>query len=120
MTGGIFPSDDVTQTPNSDTMITLGKQDSTYNGLYPNASVTMLDPNQNCTAWSNLNSGYSLTVGVNADGYITCTFPAVAIVGNPESKYAIFLYAFDFTAGTYSSSGATRIGAPMQIYLFQQ
>jgi hypothetical protein len=115
MTGGVFPSDDVTQTPNSDTIITLGKQSGTYNGLYPNATVTMLDSNQNCT--TEIAGGITgLTVGVNADGYITCTYPAVAVVGNPEGKYVIFLDAFNWTANSVS----TKIGAPMQIYLFQQ
>jgi hypothetical protein len=90
--------------------------------LYPNAAVTMLDPNQNCTTWINQgNSGSSsLTVGTTADGYVTCTFPVVAVVGNPEGKYVIFLDAFNYTAGSYSSSGTTQLGAPMQIYLFQQ
>jgi hypothetical protein len=113
--GGVFPDDDVTETPNSDTTITLGKQSSTYNGLYPNATVTMLDPNQNCT--TEIDGGVTgLTVGVNADGYITCTYPAVAVVGNPEGKYVIFLDTFNYTANSVS----TQIGAPMQIYLFQQ
>jgi hypothetical protein len=122
MTGGVFPNDDVTLPPNANISITLGAQSSTYNGLYPNAAVTMLDPNQNCTTWINQgNSGSSsLTVGTTADGYVTCTFPVVAVVGNPEGKYVIFLDAFNYTAGSYSSSGTTQLGAPMQIYLFQQ
>lgn len=124
MTGGTFPvstafpGGDVTQTPNTDTIITLGTQSSTTNGLYPKATVTMLDPSQNCTTWINQGNpgASSLTVGTDAAGYITCTFPAVAIVGNPEGKYVIFLDAFNYTA----NSVATQIGAPMQIYLFQQ
>jgi hypothetical protein len=48
--GGRFPSDDVTQAPNSDMSVTLGKQDTTYNGLYLNVSVTVSDPAQNCAS----------------------------------------------------------------------
>jgi hypothetical protein len=121
MTGGVFPNDDVTQTPNSDTIINLGEQSSTNNGLYPNATVTMLDPNQNCTTLLDEGGGApSVTVGINADGYITCTYPAVAVVGNPEGKYVIFLDAMNWTANHVITTGSQGIGAPMQIYLFQQ
>ncbi len=116
ITGGEFPSDtefpggDVTLTPNSDTIINLGTQSSTYNGLYPSVSITVLDPAQNCANYQGL--GKTATSGVNADGYITCTFAGVAVAGNPESKYALFISAYNW---------ATRLGgAPMQIYLFQQ
>jgi hypothetical protein len=106
MTGGIFPNDDTTQTPNSDITITLGTQDATYNGLYSSVSITVLDPAQNC---ANYGSG---TSGINAQGYITCTFSGLAVVGNPESKYALFITSYN--------GAANPGGAPMQIYLFQQ
>lgn len=121
LTGGIFPNDDVGQTPNADTIINLGAQSSIYNGLYPNATVTMPDPNQNCATFiAGSGTSYGLTVGVNAQGYITCTYPAVAVVGNPEGKYVIFLDAFNYTANHLIATGTQGIGAPMQIYLFQQ
>ena len=110
MTGGIFPNDDVTQTPNADTIINLGKQDATYNGLYLSVSITVLDPAQNCANYTGpVNGG---TSGVNAAGYITCTFSGVAVTGNPEGKYALFISSYNWAA--------TLGGAPMQIYLFQQ
>jgi hypothetical protein len=52
LTGGDFPNDDVTQAPNTDMSITLGKQDTTYNGLYLSASVTVADPAQNCANYT--------------------------------------------------------------------
>jgi hypothetical protein len=115
LTGGIFPNDAVTGTPNSDTILTLGSQDPVYNGLYPSATITVLDPAQNCV---NFNSGQITPAaagakpGINANGYITCTFPAVAVVGNPEGKYVIFVNSYNWAVG-YG-------GAPMQLYLFQQ
>ncbi len=111
LVGGDFPNDDVTQTPNTDISITLGTQDSTINGLYPSAKVTTLDPAQNCATFiSNQKStNSSLT---NGEGFITCTYPAVAVVGNPEGKYAIFITTYNFS--TYTT------GTAMQIYLYQQ
>jgi hypothetical protein len=102
--GGDFPNDDVTQPPNSNLSITLGKQDSTYNGLYLNA--------QNCANYTGYPSGVAPTSGINAQGYNTCTFPGIAVAGNPEGKYAIFVNTYNWAA---------RLGgAPMQLYLLQQ
>ena len=90
--GGVFASDDPTQPANTDTTITLGSQNSGSNGLYKSAAVTVPDPLALC-----------------ATGTGTCTFPAVAVVGNPESKFAIFVIAQD----PVSSS-------PLVICLYQQ
>jgi len=108
MTGGLFPNDDVTQTPNSDTTINLGAQSSSINGFYPSASVTTLDPNQDCEPGTFAGG----VPGINAEGFSTCTFPAVAVAGNPEGKYVIFLYAFNYT---YDYTGSA-----MELYLYQQ
>jgi hypothetical protein len=108
--GGDFPNDDVTQPPNSDMSINLGKQDTTYNGIYLNASITVLDPAQNCANYQG--GGETATTGLNAQGYPTCTFPGIAVAGNPEGKYAIFITAYNWAARLD--------GAPMQIYLLQQ
>jgi hypothetical protein len=109
MTGGEFPYDDVTQPPNVDTVINLGSQSATYNGLYLSVSITVLDPAQNCANYTGFKGG---TSGVNAQGYITCTFPGIAVAGNPEGKYALFISSYNWAA--------TLGGAPMQVYLFQQ
>ena len=110
MTGGIFPNDDVTQIPNADTIVNLGKQDAILNGLYTGASITVLDPQQNCANYTG--SGEKATSSINDQGYFTCTFAAVAIAGNPEGKYALFITSYNWAAQLG--------GAPMQIYLFQQ
>jgi len=112
MTGGIFPNDDVTATPNSDIQITLGTEDSTLNGLYPSASITVLDPDQNCANFTYFSLKGVAASGVNANGYITCTFPGVAVAGNPDGNYAIFVNSYNWAA----SLG----GQPMEIFLFQQ
>jgi hypothetical protein len=112
MTGGIFPNDDVTGTPNSDLQISLGTQDETLSGLYTSASITVLDPAQNCANFVFFSLSGIVTTGLNGEGYITCTFPAVAVVGNPEGKYAVFVNSYNWAA-RYG-------GAPMQLYLFQQ
>jgi hypothetical protein len=79
--GGIFPNDDPTQPPNQDTTLDLGPQDPSNNGLYRTASITVQ--------------------GVQ--------FPAVAVVGNPEGKFVIFVIAQD-----------TINSVPLLICLFQQ
>jgi hypothetical protein len=110
MTGGIFPNDDVTQTPNANILVTFGSQDATYHGLYTGVSITVLDPMQNCANYTG--SGEKATSSINEQGYFTCTFAGVAIVGNPESRYAIFITSYNWAAQLG--------GAPMQMYLFQQ
>ncbi len=82
MPGGAFPNDDPTQPHATNMTIDLGAQDAATNGLYRAASVT---------------------IGANPP------FPAVAVVGNPENKFVIFLIAQDVVSSH-----------PMALYLFQQ
>ena len=90
--------------------LSLGAQDSTYNGLYNAASITVPDPAQNCANYTG--PGNTSKVGIDGLGYPTCTFPALAFVGNPEGKYALFISSYNWAA---------RLGgAPMQIYLVQK
>lgn len=112
MTGGVFPNDDVTGTPNSDTQIKLGAQDATLNGLYISVSITVPDPAQNCANFVLFSLSGIVSSSVDANGYPSCTFPGVAIAGNPNGKYAIFVNSYNW-AVRYG-------GAPMQLYLFQQ
>ncbi|GGH17422.1 hypothetical protein GCM10011586_39920 [Silvibacterium dinghuense] len=110
MTGGIYPNDDVSQTPEANIVLTLGAQDATYNGLYSSATLTVLDPNQNCANYTG--GGSTATTSLNAQGYVTCTFPAIVVAGNPENKYVLFVTSYNWAA---------RIGgAPLQLYLVQQ
>jgi hypothetical protein len=116
ITGGVFPNDDVKSTPSTDVSIALGSQSATFNGLYPSASITMSDPNQNCLTALALNPKLKITPGQNAQGYPICTYPAVALAANPEGKFVLLLDTFNYTANSIT----TQIGAPMQIYLYQQ
>jgi hypothetical protein len=107
--GGGFPldnpadsrSDDPTQPASTNIIINLGAQNAASNGLYDSAAVTIPDPLSLCTAPG--------TPGQDSQGNPTCTVPAVAIAGNPESRYAIFLIAQDVVNSS-----------PMAIYLFQE
>jgi hypothetical protein len=47
--------------------------------------------------------------GTDSQGNPTCTLPAVAVSGNPENKFAIFLITQDLVNQS-----------PMVIYLFQE
>jgi hypothetical protein len=111
LTGGAYPNDDITQTPNTDTIINLGNQDSTNYGFYPSATVTRPDPTGKCVYYSGIG-----TVGVDVNGNATCTFASYAVVGNSDGKYAIFLVAGD--PADLNSQGSN--GAALGIYLFQQ
>lgn len=112
MTGGIFPNGDVAGAPNTDTRINLGAQDATLNGLYASVSITVSDPAQNCANFVFFSLSGVVTSSVDGQGYPTCTFPGVAVAGNPNGKYAIFVNSYNW-AVRYG-------GAPMQFYLFQQ
>ncbi len=106
MTGGVFPNDDPSQTPAANITVNFGAQSATQNGLY--TGVTVTTPNTtgnvaNCTK----NGG---TAGTGANGSLTCSFQAVAIAGNPNNKFAIFLVGVD----------PTQNGAPFGLYLYQQ
>lgn len=101
LAGGEFPGDDPTQFPNIDTTIDLGKQDGSVNGLYESASITLPVPDPGTIP------------GTKCDPVaVTCTFPAVAIVGTAENKFALFVL------GEVSPDGFNTL--PMGIYLYQQ
>jgi hypothetical protein len=119
LTGYEYLNGDVTQALDSTTIttISLGKQDSTYNGRYTSVSITVLDPSSNCATASTYGTT-GATEGLNSSGYITCTFPGTAIVGTEGGgKYALFITATNWaTWGQGGRSGAQG----MNIYLFQQ
>lgn len=81
--GGDFPNDDPSTSPdgfgNCDFAIDLGAQDTSTNGLYLQATVWM-----------------GAKYAANATG-ATYSFPAVAIAGQLNGKYAIFLIGTDST-----------------------
>ena len=88
--GAVFQQD-VLSGPQPDLLIDLGTEDQSQFGMYKAATIQVPDPNKVC----------SLT-GI-------CTLPAVAVVGNPEGKFAIFLIAQD-----------TVNNSPLLICLLQQ
>jgi hypothetical protein len=111
MTGGTFLNEDITQFQNSNIVITLGTQDPANNGVYSLATLTVPDLKNVCVydPFANEPGVPGGVAGVDQFGNETCTFNAVAVVGNPENKYAIFIAAKDVVNG----------GVPMGIYLFQ-
>jgi len=106
MCGGAFFNDSLTnlKQASTDMTIELGTEDPNNFGLYRSAKVTMPDPAGSpgtCT-----NPGVA---GTDSQSNPTCTLPAIAVVGNPENKFAIFL----ITQDTVNNS-------PMAISLFEQ
>ena len=84
ISGGTFPSEDVTQPPNTNMIINFGQQDTLNNGLYYLAKFTLpIGPSESCSAPS-----------TDPNGNTICTYSAAAIVGNPGGKYVIFLTSF--------------------------
>ncbi|MBT9333137.1 hypothetical protein [Paracidobacterium acidisoli] len=83
MVGGVFPSGDPSQTPGTSFTIHLGTQDPSHNGIYPSVTATIPDPRQVCVS-----TPYA---GTDASGNPTCTFPGVAVAGNPGGKYVLFV-----------------------------
>ena len=88
--GGTFQNDAFNYLSN-DLVVNLGSQDPTEFGVYKTASIQIPDPLGVCSS-----------TGI-------CTLPAVAVAGNPEGNFAIFLIAQD-----------TVNNSPLVISLFQQ
>jgi hypothetical protein len=114
LTGEAYANADVTQAldPATAMTISLGKQDSTYNGYYPSATITALDPAQNCATAIANNGTTGITPGTNAEGYVTCTSSATVVAGKAEGKYALIVSGANWTTDTG--------GRVMILYLFQQ
>lgn len=100
MTGGVYATDDPSTAPNADTSINFGGQSSSTNGLYPNVTVVVPDPNAVCT-------GSAVTT--TPSGVPGCTLKAAAVVGNANNRLSVFLIAWDTTNST-----------PLGIYLYAQ
>jgi hypothetical protein len=101
LVGGAFPNDDPTQPANTNIAINLGTQNATNNGLFDSATVAIPDPANVCTPPG--------VAGTDSEGNPTCTLPAVAVSGNPDNRFAIFLIAQDVVNQS-----------PMAIYLFEE
>jgi hypothetical protein len=106
MCGGAFFNDILGNIKQASTDMTVefGSEDPSNFGLFKSARITIPDPAGSpatCTAPG--------ITGTDSQGNPTCTLPAIAVVGNPENKFAIFIIAQD-----------TVNNSPMTIFLFQQ
>jgi hypothetical protein len=92
MCGGAFFNDSLTNVKQSstDTTIELGSEDPGNFGLYKSATVTIPDP-----AGSSGACTPPAVVGTDSQNSPTCTLPAIAVVGDAENRFAIFMIAQD-------------------------
>ncbi len=100
MVGGVFATDDPSTTPNADTLIDFGAQDSVNYGLYPHVTVVVPDPNSVCVG---------AAVTTTPSGAAGCILQASAVVGDANGRFSVFLIGWD-----------TTIGSPLGIYLYAQ
>jgi hypothetical protein len=108
LTGGAYPNDDITQTPASDVTIDLGTQDSSNNGLYKSVTVTVPDTYKGC-----MKQSYG---GTDAGGNPTCIFTGVAVAGNPNSKFVLFVTVNDLS----EQNRGLNPHAALNFFLYQQ
>jgi hypothetical protein len=104
--GGVFPKDDPSQTPASNITVNFGSESASQDGLYTGVAVTIPDTSTIAGTCAK-NGGTSST---SSSGALLCSFPAVAVAGNPTGKFAIFLIGQD----------PTQSNAPFGLYLYQQ
>ena len=100
---------------NCDVAIDLGQQDSTYNGLFPNATVFIgsdFPPYSASNPWICSDTGSTCAVA----------FPAAAIVGQVQGQYVIFVVASSTSSppARLPDSFGGRPTQPVGIYLFQK
>jgi hypothetical protein len=100
---------------NCDMVIDLGTQDSTTNGLFPQATIFVgsnFPPFAEGKPW--------VCFGTN----VTCavSFPAAAVVGTVQGRYVIFVVASSATnpAAQLPNNLGSPIAQPLGIYLFQK
>ena len=105
--GGLYPNDDVTQTPPRNITMDLGREDSKTNGLYPSVTVTMPDTYKGCVLQS-----YG---GTDPDGNPTCIAHGIAIAGSIEGKYVLYVSLNDRSLETRGITGAV-----LAYFLYQQ
>ena len=113
LVGGTFPNDDLTQAAGNEYTITLGTQDTTLNGVFPNAQLVALDVNGNCALVAP--NDPTVQIGANASGQATCTAAGVAVVGQLNGKYVIY-----FTSSDGTETQVDDEGYEIQFYLYQQ
>jgi hypothetical protein len=92
MCGGAFFNDILGNVKQASTDITVefGAEDPNNFGLFKSARITIPNPAGSAGACTT-----PAVTGTDSQGNPTCTLPAIAVVGNPENKFAIFLIAQD-------------------------
>jgi hypothetical protein len=114
-TGATNDPSGATGSEDCDVAIDLGTQDSTTNGLFPNAAVFIgsnYPPNSAANPWKCGGTGSTCAV----------SFPAAAVVAQVQGQYVIFVAA---SAGSSPPAGlpnqfGNRQAQPVGIYLFQK
>jgi len=100
---------------NCDVAIDLGMQDSTNNGLFPNATVFVgsnFPPFSAANPWNCPSTGAACAV----------SFPATAVVGKVQGQYVIFVVASAGSSPAAQLPDTSNISQPQPvgIYLFQR
>lgn len=114
-TGSVNDPSGASGSENCDVVIDLGSQDSTNNGLFPNATVFIgsnYPPFSGSNPWICPNTGSACAV----------SFPAAAIVGTVQGQYVIFVVASAASspAAQLPDNFSNPAPQPVGIYLFQK
>jgi hypothetical protein len=107
LSGGTYPNDDVTQTADSSDLFQFGAQNGLINGLFANATMTVLDPRGGCAL-----NGRTADTGLTNDGIPTCRLHLSAMVGQVGGKAFIIASGTDFTVPSSAPD--------IQFYMIQQ
>jgi hypothetical protein len=113
--GNVNDPTGATGSENCDVVIDLGEQDSTNNGLFPNATVFIgsnYPPYSASNPWLCFDTGSTCAV----------SFPAAAVVGNVQGQYVILVVASAVSspAARLPDNFGGRPAQPVGIYLFQK
>lgn len=100
---------------NCDVVIDFGQQDSSVNGLFPNATVFVgsnYPPFSASNPWICPDTGSTCAV----------SFPAAAVVGHVQGRFVIFVTASAASTppARLPDSFGSRVAQPVGIYLFQK
>jgi hypothetical protein len=114
-TGAVNDPTGASGTENCDVAIDLGTQDSTNNGLFPNATLfigSTYPPFSAANPWNCPSTGSACAV----------SFPAAAVVGKVQGQYVIFLVASAVStpAAQLPQASGNPQPQPVGIYLFQK